>query len=141
MGRIAETHRFQIAQILSGLVFLVVTTTGCSTASWVVNHKSSSDSLIITEADVDEMIDKLSMARVEDTGGILYNKVTDRYELTPDIFRKAMRDGIIRKIQDRKISTFLEEYHQESFTDALRKDMGTTGAVILLLGIFGALFY
>lgn len=141
MGRIAETHRLRTAKIIIGLVFLVATATGCSTASWIVNHKNPADILMITEADVDEMIDELSMARSEDSGDILYNKTTNRYELTPDIFRKAMRDGIIRKIQDGKISTFLEEYHQESFTDAMRKDLGTAGTVILLLGIFGALFY
>lgn len=127
--------------ILSGLVCLLVVTSGCSTASWIIHHNGTADDLTITEADVDAMIDELLSAQPENPETVLYNKTTDRYELTPDAFRKAIRDGIIRRIQDKKIGEFLENYHFESFTDALRKDFGTGGCVILLIGILGGLFY
>ncbi len=130
-----------MAMILSCLICLLVIAGGCSSASWIIHHNSSSDDLLITEADVDAMITELSLEQPVDSEKILYNETTDLYELTPDAYRKAIRDGIIRRIQDNKISAFLENYRRESFTDALRKDMGTAGAIILLLGILGGLFY
>ncbi len=130
-----------MAVILSSLICLLVIAGGCSTASWIIHHNGSGDDLLINEADVDAMITELSLVQPVDSETILHNETTDRYELTPDAYRKAIRDGIIRRIQDSKISAFLESYRRESFADALRKDMGTVGTIILFLGILGGLFY
>jgi len=123
------------------LICILAVIGGCSTASWIIHHNGAPDSLIITEADVDAMISELSKERPNDPETVRYNKATDRYELTSDAYGKAISDGIIRRIQDNRISTFLEDYRPEGFVDALKKDMGTSGAVILLLGILGSLFY
>jgi hypothetical protein len=144
MGRINEKiHHFKplIAVMLCGLVCLLAATGGCSSASWIIHHNGSGDDLAITESDVDAMIKELSLVQPKDTETILYNEGTDRYELMPGAYRNAVRDGIIRRIQDRKISAFLEDYRPESLMDALRKDTGTAGAFILLLAILGSLFY
>jgi hypothetical protein len=143
MGRINKLtySMLGMAVILSSLICLLVIASGCSTASWIIHHNGSGDDLLINEADVDAMITELSLVQPVDSETILHNETTDRYELTPDAYRKAIRDGIIRKIQDSKISAFLESYRRESFADALRKDMGTVGTIILFLGILGGLFY
>lgn len=143
MGRINKQiySMCKLAVILSCLICLLVMAGGCSSASWIIHHNSSGDDLLITEADVDAMITELSLGQPADSEKIVYNETTDRYELTPDAYRKAIRDGIIRRVQDNKISAFLESYRREGFTDALRKDMGTAGTIILLLGILGGLFY
>jgi hypothetical protein len=143
MGRISRRMNLGLGTIgiWSAIVCLLIATSGCSTASWIVHQSGTADDLIITEADVDAMIDKLSLAQPKDSDAILYNKTKDRYELTPDVYKRAIKDGIIRRIQDNKISGFLEDYRPETFTGALKKDMGTAGIVILFLGILGGLFY
>jgi len=78
-----------LAVMLSSLICLLVIAAGCSSVSWVINHNSSSDDLLITEADVDAMITELSLAQPADSETILYNETADRYELTPDAYRKA----------------------------------------------------
>jgi hypothetical protein len=143
MGRINRRILFRLATTVmaSGLICPLFIASGCSTASWVIHHNGSANDLAITEADVDAMIDELSTRQSQDTKTIQYNGDTDRYELTPDIYRKAVRDGVIRRIQDKKITEFLKSYRPDSLTDALKKDMGTGGTIILLLGILGGLFY
>lgn len=143
MGRINRRINLRLSPIgvWSIVVCLLIVVNGCSTASWIIHHNTTADDLIITEADVDAMIDELSLAPPKDPDAILYNKTADRYEFTPDAYKKAIKDGIIRRIQDNKIREFLGDYRPETFTGSLRKDMGTAGVVILLLGILGGLLY
>lgn len=142
MGRIKKTINYSLGMITIWSVLISpLATGGCSTASWIIHHNSNADALFITEADVDAMITELSLAQPESHENVVYNKATDRYELTRDTYGKALRDGIIRRIQDKKINHFLENYRPESFMGALRRDLGTAGVVILLLGILGGLFY
>jgi hypothetical protein len=143
MGRIVRRTEVRSGYIKSLLTVVCVgiVLSGCSTASWVIHHNKTADVLVISEADVDAMIDELSTAQPSDSSVVLYNKDTDRYELTPDTYKKAIRDGIIRRVQDRKIREFLDDYRPEKVTDALRKDMGTAGFIILVLGVLGSLFY
>jgi len=143
MGKMNRRINFCLALIgIWGAIFcFLITASGCSTASWVIHHNAKADDLIITEADVDAMIDELSIAQPTDSDAIVYDETTDRYELTSDAYKKAIRDGIIRRIQDNKIREFLNGYRRETFVDAVRKDVGTTGAVILLIGILAGFFY
>ncbi len=143
MGRINRKINLGLESvaIVSILACLLIAANGCSTASWVIHHNNNAEDLLITEADVDAMVDELSLARPKDSDAILYNKTQDRYELTPDAYKKAIKDGIIRRIQDNKINGFLMDYRPETFMGSLKKDMGTAGIVILLLGILGVLFY
>ncbi len=143
MGRIKKgvsggLRYFVLGGVVAILLFLI---SGCSTASWIVHHNGTADTLLITKADVDTALDELSTTHPDKPYEVLYNTSTKRYELTPDVYKKALRDGIIRRIQDRKIERFLNDYRPETLMDALRKDLGTTGIFIILLGVLGGLFY
>jgi hypothetical protein len=143
MGRIIHTTqvRFRFIGTLVFVVCVLAVLSGCSTASWIIHHNPKADALIITEDDVDVIIDELSGTQPSNPGVVVYNGNTDRYELTPDTYRKAIKDGIVRRIQDKKIREFLETYRPEGFFDAFRKDMGMAGFVILILGVVGGLLY
>ena len=128
--------------VLSGVVAcLFLSIGGCSTASWIIHHNGTVDDLTIAEADVDALINELSLAQPENPDAVLYNTSTERYELTPDIYKRALRDGIIRRIQDKKIKEFFEDYRPETFISAFRKDLGTVGVLVILLGVLGGLVY
>jgi hypothetical protein len=143
MGRIDRKIILRLKPIAmwSITVCFLFAASSCSTASWVIHHNRPADDLLITEADVDAMIDELSLAQAKDSDAIIYNKTIDRYELTPDAYKKAIKDGIIRRIQDNKINGFIEDYRPDTFMSSLKKDTGTAGIVILLLGILGGLLY
>ena len=96
---------------------------------------------MITEDDVDAAIGELSRAPVERSDDIVFNMSTGKYELAPDVYKRAIRDGVIRRIQDKRISEFLENYRPETFTKALGKDIGTGTLFLIVLGILGGLFY
>ncbi len=143
MGRINRKIALGLKPIViwSVTVCFLAAVSGCSTASWIIHHNRPAEDLLITEADVDAMIDELSLAQAKDSDAILYNKTVDRYELTPDVYKKAIKDGIIRRIQDNKINGFIGDYRPDTFMSSLKKDMGTAGIVLLVLGILCGLFY
>jgi len=88
-------------QILLCLVILAAFLyfgTGCATAP----------SLSITEADIDAKIAAIGAAVPKDPGADVYNETTDRYELTPTAHDRALRDGIVKRIQDEKIDAMNE---------------------------------
>jgi hypothetical protein len=87
-------------RILLCLVILVAFLyfSGCATAP----------SMSITDADVDAKIAAIGAAVPEDPGADVYNETTDRYELTPTAHDRALRDGIVKRIQDEKIATMNE---------------------------------
>jgi hypothetical protein len=121
--------------------WLILASYGCSAASWVVHHNPPASDLLVTEADVDEVIEGLSKGEPADPEAVLYNRTTDRYELKPETYKRALRDGIMRRAQDKKIEEFLEDYRPETFGGALKRDLGTAGIVVILLGVLAGLFY
>ncbi len=143
MGRMIRdiTNRLQFAFLCAVAAFLLSSICGCSTASWIIHHNGTTDDLVFTETDVDAVIDELSLVQQGYSGAVLYNSLTERYELAPDTYKRALRDGIIRRIQDKKIKEFLKDYRPETFMSALRKDLGTAGILVILLGVLGSLLY
>lgn len=71
---------------------------GCATAP----------SLSITDADVDAKIASIGSTVPKDPGADVYNETTDKYELTPAAHDRALRDGIVKRIQDEKIDAMNE---------------------------------
>ena len=144
MGRI-DKHGFSswlsIGVVVPALILLLVYSSGCSTASWVVHRNPPASDLFVTEADVDAVIEELSKTGPKDPVAVLYNQTTDRYELKPETYKKALRDGIIKRIQDQKIRAFLEDYRPETFGEALKKDVGTAGILVVLLGILAGILF
>jgi hypothetical protein len=143
MGRIAKNILNRLRPSLPRLVVIcfIFLMFGCSTASWIIHHNGTAETLIITEADVDTAMSSLSESHPERPDAIYYDASSGKYELAPDIYKRALRDGIIRKIQDEKIREFLENYRADTITDVLRKDLGTAGLLVILLGILGGLLY
>lgn len=94
----------------------------------------------ITEADIDAKIAALS-GPPKDPDAVLYNATNDRYELKPEVYKRAVRDGIVKDIQDEKIdemNAFLTKHPPMMFKDKVRW-MGW-GAVLLLILEAGAYF-
>jgi hypothetical protein len=143
MGRMIRdtANRLPFVFMCAIVICLLLSLGGCSTASWIIHHGGTSDDLFVTEVDVDALIDDLSLEPEKYSGAVLYNASAEKYELTPDTYKRALRDGIIRRIQDKKIKEFLEDYRPETFMSSLRKDLGTAGILVILLGVLGSLFY
>lgn len=128
--------------VMLGIVFNIsCAVTGCSSVSWVIHHNPKTSDLFVTEDEIDNVIEELTTAEPKETDAVVYNQVTDRYELKPGVYKNALRDGIIKRIQDKKIKAFLKDYRPETFGSALKDDAGTAGILIILLGVLGGFLY
>ena len=69
---------------------------------------------------------------------MIYNKTSGKYEMSPDAYEKAVRDGVLAKVQAKKIKEFLAEYHRGTVKDAMLKDAGMTlfGVVLAFVALF-----
>lgn len=114
--------------------------TGCSTVSWIINPPPRITDLYYTEEDVLEVLSELEGEVPADPEAVLYDEIDDRYELKPEVYRNAVTDGIIKRIRDRKIEDFAQNYTGYRLVDAVRRDVGTAGiTAILLLMIVAAI--
>jgi len=122
------------------LVLVLVLTTGCSTASWIVNPPPHVSELYVTEDDVVEYMDRLSDMEPPDPDAVLYNPETDRYEVKAPVYKRGLTKSIMYEIQKEKINEFAEDYQRETFGKALKKDLGTMGAWSIIIAIAIAVF-
>lgn len=63
--------------------------------------------LSITDAEVDAKLAALS-GPPKDPTAVVYNATGDVYEMRPDVYKRAVRDGVVKDIQDEKIATMNE---------------------------------
>ena len=113
---------------------------GCSTVSWIVDPPPGIYDLYCTENDVLKALGGLEETTPEDPEAVVYNETEQRYELKPEVYRRAVTDGIIKRIRDEKIAAFAEGYTDYRLTDAVKRDMGTAGiTAILLLVVFAVI--
>jgi hypothetical protein len=84
---------------------------------------SSPPSMSITEADIDAKIAAIGAAVPNDPEADVYNETTSKYELTPAAHDRALRDGMVKDIQDEKISgmvDYLAKNPPQTFWDRVK---------------------
>lgn len=121
--------------ILVGLSLFVIC--GCATISHVFNPPPKVTDLLYTEKDVMDVIDELSRGEIKDEDAVYFDG--ERYSLKSDVYKKAVKDGVIKRVQEKKIREFVSEYDRETIGDAVKKDLGTTGLIVLIMVVLGAL--
>ena len=124
-----------IVPVFLGLSIFI--TYGCATISHVVNPPPRATDLLYTEEDVMDVIDELSKGEVKDEDAVYFNG--ERYSLKPEVYKKAVKDGVIKRVQEEKIREFIAGYDRETLGDALKKDLGTMGLVVLIFVVLGAM--
>lgn len=95
---------------------------------------STPPSMAITEAEIDSKIAALGVAIPKDPTADIYNETSGKYELTPAAHDRALRDGMVKDIQDEKIDSmneYLVKNPPATFRDKLR--WAGWGAVLLLV--------
>lgn len=95
---------------------------------------SAPPSMSISEAEIDAKIHSLSTAVPKNPNADVYNETTGKYELTPDAHDRALRDGMVKEIQDEKIAAmndYLVKNPPATFRDKLR--WAGWGAVLTLV--------
>lgn len=115
-----------------GILFGALLLSSCSMISLTLHHNPPVESLFPTDEDVANCIASLS-TEPTDSDAVLYNEDTDRYELRSDVYERALRDGIMYKLQKEKVAEFTKDYKEEKFGDAAKKDAGTALFTILLV--------
>ena len=106
---------------------------GCSTVSWIIDPPPHITDLYYTEEDVLKVLSDLDAEVPVDPEAVLYDKIGGRYELKPQAYRKAVTDGIVKRIRDDKIEDFARDYTEYRFIDAVKRDIGTAGITAILL--------
>lgn len=112
------------------ICIMCIILTGCSTIP----------TMSITEAEIDAKLAALS-GPAKDPTAVVYNETDKVYELKPDVYKRAVRDGIVKDIQDEKIEVmneYLVKHPPMTFKDKAR--WAGWGAVILLILETGAYF-
>ena len=127
-------HRVIVPVFLGLSIFI---TYGCATISHVVNPPPRATDLLYTEEDVMDVIDELSRSEVKDEDAVYFDG--ERYSLKSEVYKKAVKDGVIKRVQEKKIRDFIGEYDRETFGDAVKKDLGTMGLVVLIVTILGVM--
>jgi hypothetical protein len=118
-----------------------VVLSGCSTASWVIHKNPNTEMLLYSEKDVDRTIEELSREAPKDPDAVVYNRTADVYEMKPAAYKNALRDGIVKKIQEEKVEAFLKEYRSRTFWDAVKDDLGTTVFVVVIISAVAAVIF
>lgn len=111
---------------------------GCATISHVFNPPPKATNLLYTEEDVMDVIDELSGGEIEDEDAVYFDG--ERYSLKSEVYKKAVKDGVIKRVQEKKIREFIGEYDRKTIGDAVKKDLGTAGLIVLIIVVMGALF-
>ncbi len=110
---------------------------GCATVSHVVNPPPRATDLLYTEDDVMDVIDELSKGEIGDEDAVYFDG--ERYSLKSGVYKKAVKDGVVKRIQEKKIREFITEYDRETIADAVKKDLGTAGLIVLIMVVLGVL--
>jgi len=110
---------------------------GCATISHVVNPPPRATDLLYTEEDVMDVIDELSKGEIKDEDAVYFDG--EHYSLKSDVYKKAVKDGVIKRVQEKKIREFIGEYDRKTIGDAVKKDLGTAGLIVLIIVVLGAL--
>jgi hypothetical protein len=87
--------------------------------------------LTVTDKDVDKKIEELSLKEPLDKEGVLYNPETDRYEMKAELYKRAVRDGILYDILKEKTDSLVETYKPDTFWGCLKGDLIMFGLGIL----------
>jgi len=116
------------------IIILALLLSGCSTINYVVNPPPDIADVYYTEEDVLDVIDELSAG--EPKGKIAFDG--ENYIMSEETYKKAVRDGVIKKIQEEKIREFVKDYKPTTFMGELKKDAGT-GLLLLILITAGML--
>lgn len=119
--------------------FVLFSFSGCSTLSWVVNPPPKATDLMYTEEDVMSVISALEEKGPGDPEAVVFDG--ERYLLKPSVYKRALRDGIIRRVQEQKVGEFIGDYRRETFFGALKKDLGTAGFVVLIVVVLGIFLF
>jgi len=118
---------------IAAVLFCCFVLAGCSTAAWIIDPPPKVDDLFYTEEDVLAVLGDLDEIEPKDPEVVLYNETAGRYELKPEVYRRAVTDGIVKRIRDEKIRAFAEDYTGYRLADAVKRDMGTAGITAVLL--------
>ena len=113
------------------MIFLCIWFFGCA----------SVPSMSITEAEIDAKLEALS-GTPKDPGAVVYNETESLYELRPDVYKRAVRDGVVKDIQDEKIAEmndYLEKHPPMTFWRKV-KHFGIGFVVGYLLGIGSGIY-
>jgi hypothetical protein len=130
MKRNEKTIAFTVAIFFAML-------SGCATVSHVLNPPQRPENLLYDEEDVLRVIEELTRTEPGDKDAVHFDG--ERYCLRPDVYKKAVRDGVIKRVQERKIQDFLAHYDRQTIADAFKKDIGTMGllmVILLAVGVF-----
>lgn len=115
---------------------------GCSTVSFIIDPPPKGEKLVYGEEDVlrtiKEMQEKGEASGKSGDPAVTYNKTSGKFEMSPDAYERAVRDGILAKVQEKKIKEFLAEYRRGTIKDAMLKDAGMTlfGVVLAFVALF-----
>jgi len=128
------------------VAFLFLGPLSCSTMSKATDsllgrNPDPYEHFTVTDDDVLGMMNEITGTPPANPGADVYNEVTGKFELTPEAHDRALRDGIVKRINDNKIKEYLAKYHPETWGAAMRKDAGTVGIVIVIIGVIGGLLW
>jgi|GEM_PF-2462764 len=112
---------------------------GCATMTHIVNPQPKAPDLTYNEADVLAEIEAIKKLKAEDPDAVTYDAKADRYTLKSKTYKNAVKDGIIKRVQEKKINAFLKDYDRETILDAMKKDGGTIAWLLIILAILGVL--
>ena len=93
-----------IVAVILAVILAFIFMPGCASAP---------PSLAITEAEIDAKIESLTATIPKDPTAVVYNETSSVYEVKPDVFKRAVRDGIVKYVQDDKIKV-MEKYLAEN---------------------------
>lgn len=113
------------------LLLFIVTLPGCSSVGWLIHHNPPASDLYVTDEEVAECIAELSV-EPQDNNAVVYNPDTDRYEIRPDAYAKALKDGIMYRLTKEKIAKFTADYKEDKLSTALKRDAGTSLFAIII---------
>ncbi len=127
------------------VAYVVLHLTGCSTLGHAVDlatgrNPDPAEYFMVTEDEVSAQMEILSVPP-ENPGAVKYNATDNVYEFTPEATKKALRDSILKTIYEKKIEGYIGKYRPQTFGTAFKKDVGTIGVFLVIVGVVAGFLY
>jgi hypothetical protein len=105
------------------LVFMMWLISGCAAAHFLVEKNPKASDLYVTDDEVQQMLDELSTTTPKDKDAVLYDETTDRYSVRPDAYKKALKDSVIKTLDEKHIDKVAGEMTPKTFWTEFKKDL------------------